>query len=304
MSRPKRLKDVWPFSKPKTPGFGIHAEFYLSILASRARLPSVPEVIHPRGEGGAMVGFGVPLASSATKNDLTRPLERGVYAFSSKDQKTVLKARVVPRDEAGFDPEPFLRSPLGQAAPPELGLRMRATWSLIQLTFESHDPMVYPALDFMLDLAVRLSGLTDGVVADPISQRYLLPEQVRFPARATPVDAREWVALHSAPREGAWTLYTLGLRKFAQPELEFTSVPEESVQEAGAFLLGLSQSVLEGGLLRVDTRVGSSKAPFQVCAGGLDRRLWDGIPCFELVPDRGRSLFDCFSAWRQESSNL
>jgi hypothetical protein len=50
----------------------------------------------------------------------------------------------------------------------EMAARIRATWSLIQFTFEAHDPDVYPAVDFFQEIVMRVGLLTEGVVADPI----------------------------------------------------------------------------------------------------------------------------------------
>src|SRR5688572_11612277 len=138
----------WPFGKPKTPGFGISKAYYLSVLSAKATLPQIVEVVNPKGSDGAVEGFGAPLMTDSTKDDLQKPMSRGAYAIASKDRKTVLKLIVVPKEEAGFDPDAFLRSPQAAALPQDMANRIRATWSLLQLTFESHDPMVYPALDF------------------------------------------------------------------------------------------------------------------------------------------------------------
>lgn len=295
MSGEKRLRDVFKFSKPKNPGFGISADYYLSVLSTVARLPVLAEVLNPKGENGAVIGFAAPLAAGATKDDLTRPMERGVYAFSSRDRKTVLKARVIPRDEVQFDPEPYLRLEVGVAKGPDFAARMRSTWSIIQLTFESHDPMVYPALDFLLDVTKRLGDLTQGIIADPLSQAYRLPEELRAPDPPdAPVDVRNFVQILT---RGSST-YTMGLIKFAQPELEITGLDQSLLPDAHSFLLGLSHSILLGKVLTLGAKVGSARAPFQVCEGGLDKRYWDGIDAYELIPAGNNSVAQCFEAWR------
>src|SRR5438046_2175327 len=98
----------WKFTQ-KTPGFGISKNFYLTVLSAKAALPRVLEVVGPKGADGAVEGFGAPLSQDAKKEDLQRAIERGHYVIASKNRQTVLKLTVVPKEEAGFDPEPFLR---------------------------------------------------------------------------------------------------------------------------------------------------------------------------------------------------
>ncbi|MFX8801563.1 hypothetical protein ABTM62_19825, partial [Acinetobacter baumannii] len=62
--------------------------------------------------------------------------------------------------------------------PPEVQERLLSTWSLAQLTFESHHPMVFPAVRFVLQVASRLAALTYGVIADPVARSYRLPEEM------------------------------------------------------------------------------------------------------------------------------
>lgn len=274
------------FSRPKGPGFGISADFYLSVLASQAVLPPLLRVVNPAGEGGAATGFGVPLAADATKDSLGQPLTRGAYALASKDRKSVLKLVVVSKDEIGFDTEAVARHSESLGLEGEALARIRATWTLLQLRFESHDPDVYPALDFVLALAARLATLTDGVVADPISQRYLLPEEVFARPRVNPrVDAREHVAIHIRGDSAGVHAYTKGIQKFAMPELEILGLEPGSEVAVESFLLGAAQSILEGHVLKVGRRVGR----FQVREGGLDPGLWEGIPCLVLEPPAGLS---------------
>jgi hypothetical protein len=289
----------WQFGKPKTPGFGIQKPFYLTVLASKAVLPPMLVIINPKGEGGAVEGFGAPLAPNVPKDALGRPLERGAYAIASKDRKTVLKMYVLSKEEAGFDPEPFLRSSLAADLSSELLNRIRATWTIGQLMFESHDPAVYPSIDFLLDFVARFADLTDGVVADPISRRYLLPGDVRQVVRADPkVDARDVVGLSHRVRPEGIHLFTLGMQKFALPEFEVTGLKDEDVPAAESLLLSLSQAALLGGFLHNGDKVGAKGLEFEVRDGGLDRGLWEGIAVFELIPPTMHTAGECLQAWR------
>lgn len=289
------------FAKPKNPGFGIDKNFYLSVLSGQAVLPSVAQVAHPKGEGGAVPAFGVPLNARADKQDLSRPMERGQYALASLDRKTVLRLRVLSREEAGFDPTYVARSPLASAMPPETLLRLKSTWHVLQLSVESHDAEVYPALDLILAVVSRLADCTDGVVADPFAQRYLLPSEVRQVPRADPrVDAREHVVVRFEPSREGNHAYTLGLQKFGMAEYEVYRLDDSDAPLAELFLMGLAQSALLGSAATAGSRVGSASKPFEVRAGGLDRGQWEGIPCLELLPPTGTDASAALMAWRDE----
>jgi hypothetical protein len=261
-------------------------------------MPRLLDAINPKGEGGAVAGFGVPLAKDAKKEDLNDPMKRGVYALSSPDRKTVLKLMVMPKEEAGFDPSVFSRSEIAMSWEPELRLRVEATWMIMQLTFESYDPEAYPALDFFLSIAQRFALLCDGVVADPVSQVYRLPNQV-FSARPTgvPIAAADHVQVTSRLRDGAIHAYTHGLVKFDHPEVEVYGLTGANEDGAKRFLLALVQSVLLGSRLEPGASVGVKGSQLKVAAGGLDRGMWEGIPCLELIPEGKGTSDEAVAAW-------
>jgi len=288
----------WPFSKPKTPGFGISRGYFLTILSSRSVLPSIAEIANPGGAGGAAIGLAVPLGASGDKSVLLQPMQRGAYVIASKDRKTVLKMIVLSKEEAGYNPEDFVNSPLAIGRDPELVVRIRATWTIAQLVFESHDPGVYPALDFFLGVAVRMATLSDGVVADTISQRYLLPEKVLVKGRFDPlVDVRDHVAVKFELRPDGLHAYTLGMQKFALPEYEILNMVEDDQANAERFLLTLAQSVLLGDLTREGDRFGAPKALFEARDGGFDKNLWQGISVFELLPPTSMTPGEALNRW-------
>lgn len=291
------------FSRPKGPGFGISAEFYLSILSSKSVLPTMLEIINPAAVEGAVEGFGAPLMSGVDKSALSQPLERGNYALATKDRKTVLRMRVLSKEEAGFDPEVFVRSSRAIGASPELSNRMLATWQLLQLTFESHDAMVYPACQFMLDIAERIGALCEGVIADPVSGRYLLPDQVRNrPPVDARMDARDFVAIHSRAAESAILIYTAGMRKFSLPEFEIKDLDEAQLASASALLYSICQARLLGNSMKAGMKIGAKRAPFELSAGGKDIAMWEGIPVMTLTPPAGSTASSAIEAWSSEAS--
>jgi len=289
----------WQF-RQKTPGFGVSAGFYITVLAGTAQLPTMRQVVEPKGAGGAVLGFGVPLAHSATKEDLERPLLRGVYGLASPNRQTVIKLMVVPKEEAGFDPELFLRSAEARSLSQEHLARISATWTLLQFTFETHEAMVYPSLKFLTQVLRRFAELTNGIISDPISRVYRLPGELEHqPQTDNRIDARDFVDVRYGP-ERLWA-YTRGLQKFSQPELEVFGVPPQLQPIAEQFLIGVSQSVLTGNLLALGGFLGSRKCPLQLAPGGLDRGQWEGVECFELIPPSGSSVADALKEWAEDS---
>lgn len=296
----RRIKELLTFKRPKGPGFGISRGYYLSVLTGSAMMPSVVEVVNPKGENGAMAGFGVPLSAGADKSVLERPMERGVYAMASLDRKTVLKTMVLSKEEAGFDPDVYVRI-LGAGSDPELLARVRSTWQLVQMTFESFDPEVWPAVDFLLGAARLVAERTDGVVADPVSRVYKLPQDVRSPRVAGEAfSVWDVVWPQFAAGERGVHVYTLGLQKFGMAELEFPVVEADLQDTAGRFLMSVAAEMLKGGGIAVGDTIGHSTAAFVVAEGGLDRRVWDGLSCYEIIPDKG----DLASALRRWEAGL
>ncbi len=296
-----RLKDILFARKPKTPGFGISRDFYLSVLAATAQLPSLAQVVSPSGEGGALKGYGVPLGAGAGKEDLTRPMARGGYGIASLDRKSVLRVLVVPRDEAGFNPETFLKSEAGSRLKPEMAKRIRATWTIVQLAFEAHDPSVFPSLDFIAAVARRMAELTDGVVADPMAQRYRAPEEMETKRpQGAPVWAPDLVSLGERLVDGRRHLYTVGMRKLALPEFEIYGVEPECVAMAERLLLGICQTTLLVNGPEVGELVGNPSAPLRVATGGLDRAIWEGVPCLELIAEKGTDVNEAVRAWSSD----
>lgn len=272
------IREVMRLRAPQTTNLAITSDAYWTILCCKTTLPVLDAVAHPKGEGGAVVGLLAPMQSAA-KEDHTKPLRRGIYACASPDRKTVLRLMIMPVDEAGFRPEPFLQSPLAAEFDTEVRLRVGATWHLVQMTFESYDPLVYPSLDLALHLAQRLALLTDGVVADPIALSYKLPEQVLQNPRLDPkIDVRE----HVRCRWNEDEITTHGLLKFGIPELVMRGVPEDCGVQGASLLLSISQQALLGDPVQAGDQVNQ----FQVAFDGSNP------PRHELILQSGKSWSD------------
>ena len=294
----KNLKRILKFKKPKPGPISISKNYYLTVLAGKAQMPAIIDVLNPKGENGAVAGMGAPLAVGASKSDIAHAMERGAYALSTNDQLTVIKMYVMPKQEAGFDPAAFVRSEAVKNMDKEVRVRIEATWMLAQLTFESYHPQAYPALDFLLSVAQRLAVLTDGVIADPVSQSYRLPESlIHQRPENVQIIAPDHVDVKVRPLEAGLHMYTLGLGKFDQPEIEIYGLSPTVQSDAARFLYGLSQAVLQGGKLEAGAEVGAPSSPVKVAEGGLEEAVWGKARCFELIPSGQGRIEDSISAW-------
>lgn len=299
MARKTNFREILNFRGEKGPGYTISPSFYLSVMAAQMPLPTIRKVINPKATDGAVLGFGVPMQGD--KEDLDRPMERGTYVIASIDRKTVIRTLVISKEEAGFDPAPFLRSEHALTLSSEAQARMSATWTLIQLTFESYDPKIHPAVRLLYETSARLAELTGGLVADPICQVYNLPEQVVSPLGEQPFAVQDFVKIHSTKQLPTAGMFTLGLQKFNLPELEINGINEEQAPAAARLILGVGQTILKGQTLEPGASVGSKTSPFRIATGGLDRSRWEGIPCLEVIPEQNEDINGLIARWDAET---
>ncbi|HLO99278.1 MAG TPA: hypothetical protein VK171_11835 [Fimbriimonas sp.] len=237
------MRPFWKFAKPTGPGFGINKNFYLTVLSTHPGLPAIANIANPKGQGGAVEAFGVPLVQGNDKRLLEQPMQRGKYAIASKDRKTVINLTVAAPQDAGFSGQAIASSLDPRFHAPALIERLQRTTMMLQFRFESHDPDVYPALDLLLTLVKKCGTMTDAVVADPLSERYLLPDQVFLNPRLDPlVDCREHIFVHEANGR----IYTKGMSKILQSDFLVENCPDSSKQVAGGFLVTLAQAVFMG----------------------------------------------------------
>ena len=278
---------AFKFSKPKGPGFGVSRHYYLSVLSTKPVMPVLWDLINPEGVNGAVVGFGAPLMAGATKDQLHQPMERGAYVLATKDRKTVVKLLILSKDEAGFDSEVLVRSQAALKIDPEIVARIRATWTIAQATFESHDPQVFPALHFHLMLMKRLGELTEGAIADPLSQRYLLPQDLLHPG-TTDTGAN------------IFDVATYGTASRPDGTHGFAGLAPDVTRLASEFLLSAAQTELNGSIITSGAKLGSFDALFEAREGGHDRALWEGIDVMELLPPTQMTATDALELWDRE----
>lgn len=299
-----RLRDFLRFGKPKTPGFGISRDFYLWVLSPAPVLPSLEEWVHPKGLSDAVPGYGAPLSQEQSREALKAPMTRGAYAVASLDRHTVIRAMVMPPDEAGFDPNILSRHLEQLGLSQESLSRVQASWNMVQLSFESHDPDVFPAVILMLALARRLATLVGGIVADPLAEKYRMPDEVLRPGiLGLPFHVRDVMSPHLKPcSDGNVYVYTRGMHKFGLPEWEIDHVPKSHANIAAHLTEVLCSMLLQKTHFTLGDGVGSREAPLIIASGGLDRALWEGIPCFELIPDKEKTIQECLEAYSKTLS--
>lgn len=262
------MKNLFKFGMPKTPGFGISASYYLTLAASRTPLPALAEIVDPYGKDGAVAGMGVPNDPMMGKETLTQPLIRGSYTFTTRDKRSVVAATVLTKSELGFDERDLLARKEMQGIDPIKRSRLERVSVMIQLKFLSHAPEVYPAIDFILHLAERIGVLSEAVVADPLSERWLLPEHLFFPrdldVRFSVRDMVD-VTIRRTPDHGL-VLDTRGLCKFDLPEFHCSDVDEDILELGVDLLYTLSHSVMLGEKFRPGETVGAEAMPFVLVA--------------------------------------
>lgn len=227
------------------------------------------------------------------------PLVRGTYAIASVDRKTVLKVMVLDRSESGFDPEEYAESVDGLTADPELIARLRGMWTMTQLRVESYDPLVLPAMFFLLRVTQRLASLSDGVIADPLSERYLLPKQAlhRPVGPDLPFFPTDVVKLSFEVSEDGYVGGTLGLKKFDLPEVQIPGLKESSQDLSRHFLGNLTQYILRGNLLSPGDTAGDENLPFRVVKDTSASRDGTTDVIYKLVPPPNTTPEDVIDAW-------
>ena len=275
----QRLREFLFIKRPNTPGYGISRNAYLTVLAGRSGLPSIAEVIAPKAEAPVVAGFGVPMSAGGGRALLEKPIERGTYGFASLDKKTALRVAVLPPAEAGFHPDALLQSPAAVNLREEVRWRIGSAWWLIQITFESHHAEVIPALSFWISVARRMAELTAGVIADPLAEKYLLPEDVHDPQG---FDIRDHISVIQSPARIA----TRGMSKFALPEIQFSDVEPDDRDLAAGFLYSVADAILHRGPIEPGNQIGTVEVPIDVAAAPN----LQGPPVLELIPPPGKTV--------------
>ncbi|MCG9894042.1 MAG: hypothetical protein MH204_01025, partial [Fimbriimonadaceae bacterium] len=198
----------------------------------------------------------------------------------------------------GVDPRLLLETDHGRTLPTEVSSRIIGAWNILQLTFRSFDPAVYPALDFLLACSSRLARLTDGVVADPIAEAYRLPAEIPAPHDpGRPFTRSLHVSLQSRAEGGLLRLFTRGMRKFDLPEFEIVELTPDTAEKGAAVLAALADLSLSGRGLKAGDALNLDGLRVLLAPGGLDRGLWEGIACLEVLPEGPEPMSRSLTSW-------
>lgn len=207
------------FSKNRTTNFGISKDFYLTIFCPQSSLPPLRELIAHRSMARAVLGMGTPLAAMESEDVIGEPLRRGAYACVTMNRKTVVRMLVMRRDECTVDIDALAAEKDQVGLDQELISRIQAAWFLAQLSYESYDPQAFASIRFLYRLADRLAELTEGVIADPLAERYLKPGTwYRESHDEAPIDPLELVTVSEVPGPNGPRLMTAGMKKLDLPE--------------------------------------------------------------------------------------
>lgn len=286
-----RLSDLFKFSKPKGPGFGLSKSLYISALASKASLPCLLDVVNPKGERGAVKGYGIPFNKNATPDSLRQPLSHEPYLIASPDKKTLVRMIVVSEADSGMRTDQILDSPYGQTLSPDIRNTIAAVWTLFQFTFESHDAGVKASMDFMVALACRVAELTDGVVADPLRRSYLMPKEYQL--GEFDVENHFNVMEH---REGEDVyLVTLGMLKLNLPEFEIGPILNQDLLLGKAILFYLIRETFEKGPWSDQDRI--DRTSLTLSAGSSLHDFWGRTAVLRVVPPVSQSLTESLNQW-------
>ena len=147
-----------------------------------------------------------------------------------------------------------------------------------------------------------MADLTDGVVADPVSQTYRLPEHYASEHDpGMPFTTLNHVQAKEVKRAEGSYVHTLGLQKFGLPELEVNVVPTDHAEQAALVLLGLAQKMMAG--IKVEAGDGlGPKGVLVIAEGGLDRTMWGQTKVFELIPSVTGQIGSAIKAAVEENS--
>lgn len=293
----KRLREMLRFRAVPRAAYGLSASTYLSVLSAHAAWPTLAQLVHPKGEGGAVPGYGMPRSQDASKEQLAQPMERGAYWITSPDRATVMTLRLLSKEEAGFDPEALLNTEFARRFTQEAWRTIRATWAIGQLTFDSHHPQVLPALDFAVTVAARLASLTEGLVADPMRFSYQLPGEYEVDGE---FHVENHVAVYAESTGDGGKFFTRGMEKFGLPDWELAQIPPEQSAAAEALLYSIAFTVLTRAPIQPGETVGASRAPFLVALSTSAIRPTGKPPAYELIAAGRDTISECLAAWAKE----
>ncbi len=234
------------FSKPR-PILTLSKGFYMTVFSTTPIMPPIIDVIHPRRMSHAVVGMGAPLKGHADPESLAEPMKTGPYALVTMNRKTVIKTLVMPIDECDIDINAIAAEQAAIGVDFEALSRLRAAWFVTQFSFESYDPQIFASIRFLYRLTDRLAELTNGIIADPLAQRYVMPGSLfRESYDEDPLHPHELISIAELPGKDGPRLRTLGMAKFDHPDFAVELPHQDHLQSGQVLLTETVKSMLHG----------------------------------------------------------
>ncbi len=276
------------FLKPKPKWEAPDPRCIFLVACSAARLPSASQLVHPKGENGALPGTAGPEPRKTLEPGfLERPLRpgdsfmvlsagRGAFHVAVEGLESVKDS---PARTLSRDAWPYVR------LDEDLARRSReATATVVVMSVRRGQNVAQDVL-FATRLADRVSQLADGCANDLMGCRFFGSGSWRLPEPLGEVDAREHVMIHgeSGDPRGMW-VHTHGLIKFGRPEIEVYEVPEPVWKGVSLAVLDLAMYVIGGALIKPGETVGDPAVPLVARQGARHRKgHWEDCAVLELV---------------------
>lgn len=209
----------------------------MTVFSTHSTLPPLIDLIHPRRMNHVVVGMGAPMVGQADPETLAEPMKPGPYALVTMNRKTVLKTLVMPIDECNIDLNAIAAEQSALGIDSEAMTRLKAAWFVTQFSFESFDPQIFASIRFLYRLTDRLAELTEGVIADPLAQRYVRPSFLyRESYDEDPLHPLEMISIAELPGDQGPRLRTFGMAKFDHHDFAL-ELPHADHIKDGHFLL-------------------------------------------------------------------
>jgi hypothetical protein len=179
---------------------------------------------------------------------------------------------------------------------PEAERRWREAASEVVLELGRSDKPVGPNIAVGMNLADAIAEAAEGVIADPVAQRLVLPGEWRAKEKLPGFDPSEHLTLHVVEDGEAFWVHTHGLLKFGRAELELFDVPRDRHDEAVTLLLGIAAYAIDGPALLPGHTVGALDARLRAYRGTRERDHWQDTPVLELRGD-GVATGEALAIW-------
>jgi hypothetical protein len=269
----------------------------MTLYATSVRLPSLHELMNPKGSGEALRGTVLPISPQAADDWQHRAMVAGEFSLMHPDSGACFQLEV--------------HSGTGRPRPKVLDASDDEKWSLavdleMEQKLKSRTWEVSLALDVqsarlagdakqavgvMMNLVDRLAEPTHAAVCDVEGRRYFEKGGWKWPGGGTGFDVRDHVTVHVIPMPSEGTrkswCHTHGMIKFGRCEMEFFDVPDSLREPAAELLWDLGNAAVTGRGFEPLEKVGSESFPLLVRKSTRSPAAHFQGPVLELVDLHG-----------------